>query len=434
MEESVSTLQFTTIGDVIRRYREQANLSITQLANLSGVHKGVISKIELGDTKRPELRTIKAIAHVLEIPYQEIVEHYIDVEKRVEALKELLIETVEFSNEPLVSKVALKLLESPQEDTYNAIEQLYLLTENLEETDFKLMLYKIIAKYARERGVPPYVAKSLLQIYLIERLDLKQMEESFKAGEEILHYVDFLSQEERITYYFRMGLQAFAIKKYPQCIELCEAGLALEVAETELKARAYLAMINSYYFLDNFDAVEKHLDVFEKFTYDFVSDATKTTRGIVKAKLKQFDIAIPLLRRCLDEVSKDIKIHVVTELLEVFFQTEDMVSIAELLTREEEFLPTNPQTPYKHIAVGMYYQYKGDYLMRIGHIDAGMESYVTSLKSYGTVNAQEEIIKCMDDIFSFFAKNSKPMDLHFVEMIHKVYNNSIGKKRKKGCV
>lgn len=430
MDESVGTLQFTTIGDIIKKHREQASLSITQLSNLSGVHKGVISKIELGDTKRPELRTIKAISHVLEIPYQKIVAHYIDVEKRVETLKELLLEAVQFANEPLVSKVAIKLLESPQEDTYNAIEQLYLLTKNLTETAFQLLLYKIIAQYARERGVPPYVAKSLLQIYLIERLDLKQMEDSFKAGEEILYYVDFLSQEEKIIYYFRMGLQAFAIKKYKQCIELCEAGLALETTETELKARAYLAMINSYYFLDNFDAVEKHLDVFEKFRYDFVTDATKTTRGIVKARLKKYDTAIPLLRRCLDEVSKDIKIHVVTELLDVYFQTEDMDSIAELLAREEEFLPDSPQTPYKHVSIGIYHQHKGNYMVRMGQLDAGMNSYVTSLQAYGTVNAEEEIVKCMADIFSYFSNNSKSMDLHFVDMIHQVYNNYIGKNRK----
>ena len=430
MDENVGTLQFTTIGDIIKKHREQANLSITQLSNLSGVHQGVISKIELGDTKRPELRTIKAISRVLEIPYQKIVAHYIDLEKRVETLKELFLEAVQFANKPLVSKVAIKLLESPQEDTYNAIEQLYLLTKNLTGTAFQLLLYKIIAQYARERGVPPYVAKSLLQIYLIERQDLKKMEDSFKAGEEILYYVDFLSQEEKITYYFRMGLQAFAIKKYKQCIELCEAGLALETTETELKARAYLAMINSYYFLDNFDEVEKHLDVFEKFRYDFVTDAAKTTRGIVKARLKKFDTAIPLLRRCLDEVSKDIKIHVVTELLDVYFQTEDMDSIAELLAREEEFLPDSPQTPYKHVSIGIYHQHKGNYMVRIGQLEAGMNSYVTSLQAYGTVNAEEEIVKCMADIFSYFSNNSKSMDLHFVDMIHQVYNNYIGKNRK----
>ncbi|WP_083989774.1 helix-turn-helix domain-containing protein [Brevibacillus sp. WF146] len=44
---------------------------MTQLANLAGIHKAVISKIENGDTKRPEWKTIKAIASILDIPYEQ---------------------------------------------------------------------------------------------------------------------------------------------------------------------------------------------------------------------------------------------------------------------------------------------------------------------------------------------------------------------------
>ncbi|USG66424.1 helix-turn-helix domain-containing protein [Brevibacillus ruminantium] len=425
MEESVSTLQFTTIGDVIKRYREQANLSITQLANMSGVHKGVISKIELGDTKRPELRTIKAIAHVLEIPYQEIVEHYIDVEKRVEALKELLMEAVEFSNEPLVSKVALKLLESPQEDTYNAIKQLYLLTENLADTAFKLMLYKIIARYARERGVPPYVAKSLLQIYLIERLDLKQMEESFKAGEEILHYVDFLSQEERIIYYFRMGLQAFAIKRYKQCIELCEAGLALETTQTELKARAYLAMINSYLLTENYEAVESHLVFYELLDYSFVKESAKLTRAIVKARKKEYNIAIPMLKSCLEEISEHARIHVINELLRVYFEVGDTELISELLTKEEQYLVFDAKTPYKHSSLGEYFKYKGNFYFNTGKFDEGVTSYLNSMLAYGRINDHEEITKCMSDLIASYVSYGKGIDALSTQKLKQVYNELI---------
>jgi transcriptional regulator with XRE-family HTH domain len=430
MEGYGSVLLYTTIGELIQKYREQANLSITQLANVAGIHKTVISKIENGDTKRPEWKTIKAISRSLEIPTQQIVEHYMELEQRPDALLELLLEAIELSDMRLVSSVALKFLESPREETYTLLERLYNFTGTVADTEVRLSLYNQIVRYARERGVPQYIAKGLLQKYLIERLDLKRLEESFRVGEEILHYVDFLTQEEQILFYFRMALHAHNTKKYEQCIEFCKAGLALETADTELTARAYLAMINSYYFLDNYDAVEQHLDVFEKFDYGFIPDAAKTTRGIVKAKKKEFDVAIPILRNCLDEVSKDIKIHAANELLEVFFQTGDMDSIAELLKREEEILPTNPKTPYKHISVGRYYQQKAKFQTSIGLVDEGMGSYMTSLKAYGTVNAFEEIMKCMNDIFSYFTDNSKSMDLQYVEMINVMYNSIVSKFQK----
>ncbi len=423
------TLLYSTLGELIQEYRNRAGLTISELARQCGIHKGVISKIEMGDTKRPELRTIKPIAKLLEIPIPEILEYYLDVEQRPDVLLELIKEAVELSNTPLITKTALRFLQTPYEESYILIERLYDFTENLADTSIKLSLYDVIIKYARERGMQRFLAKGLLQKYLIERNDLKRMEESFRNGEEILHYTKFLSKEERITFYFRMGLHAFAIKKYEKCIELCEAGLEEEASDNELKARAYLAMINSLYFLNEYNAVEKHLDVFEKFEYDFVHDAAKTTRGIVKAKKKEFDVAIPILRNCLEKGDKDIKLHAANELLEVFFQLGDMDSIAELLKKEKEILPDNPQTPYKHISVGMYFQYKGKFQTSIGLQDDGMESYIKSLKAYGMVNAFEEITNCMNDIFSFFIENSRSLDLQYLEMINEVYNNIINGKK-----
>jgi transcriptional regulator with XRE-family HTH domain len=64
MGGSGNVLLYTTIGELIRKYRERANLTITQLANLAGIHKAVISKIENGDTKRPEWKTIKSIQRI----------------------------------------------------------------------------------------------------------------------------------------------------------------------------------------------------------------------------------------------------------------------------------------------------------------------------------------------------------------------------------
>ena len=139
------------------------------------------------------------------------------------------------------------------------MEHLFNLTTTFEDNEAKLTLYNVIVKYARQHGVPKYIAKGLYQKYLIEREDLKRLEESFKVGEEGLHYIDFLSDNEKITFYFRMSLHAHNIKKYFECIELCGAGIPLEEKDTELKARAYLAMINSYSELHNYDNVESHL-------------------------------------------------------------------------------------------------------------------------------------------------------------------------------
>lgn len=431
MPQAVNALLYTTIGDLIRQYREQANLTISQLGQLTGIHKGVISKIENGDTKRPELKTIKSLSHVLEIPYAQIVEHYIEVEQRTEALRELLLEAIAFANKPLITKVALKFLESSQEESDTALERLHQLAADVESTDIQLLLYDLIITYSRQRGIQRFLAKGLLQKYLIERMDLKRLEDSYRIGEEILHYLDFLSREEKITYYFRMALHAHNIKKYIHCIELAEAGLAIRPPDSELKARAYLAMINSYYFLEEYQAVEHHLEIFRQFPYDFVPEAAKLTLALVKARKKEYHLAVGMLEECLHEISEHSRIHVVNELLDTYFHLGAMEAITKLLEWEDSLLSLKPQTPYQFLAIGRYFQLKGKFLCHTGRFDEGVESYVRSFESYGQVSAFQEIAHCMYDVLTQFSQHAIEIKLYYVERLKMVYNTIIGSNSKR---
>lgn len=271
-----------------------------------------------------------------------------------------------------MERVSLKILQSPNEKIEKALERLYSFANSIAiaETNDEICLdlFKVIANYARQCGEPKYIAKALLKKYLIERNDLKRLEETFRMGEEVLYYTDFLTIEEKIIYYFRMALHAHNTQKYSMCIELCQKGLALETSNTELKARAYLAMINSYFFLDNFDAVEQHLDVFEEFEYDFVVESTKINRATTKARKKDYEVAIPMLRSYMDELHKENKIHVVNELLEIHLELGNMDDIEEVLMNEKAILPANPQTPYKHRSIGAYYQLKGRFQTKLGRL------------------------------------------------------------------
>ncbi|UFJ40526.1 helix-turn-helix transcriptional regulator [Brevibacillus humidisoli] len=431
MEDRADNILYTTIGEVIRRLREKANLTLTQLAHLSGISKAAISKIENGETKRPEFRTIKPIAEVLDIPHEQIVESYIEVEQRIDVLQELLLDAIKLSNKSLLSKIALRFLQSPYEESYTLIERLYQLTNEVRDGEIRLSLYDLIIKYARERGMQRFLAKGLLQKYLIERLDLKKLEDSYRAGEEILHYTDFLSREEKITFYFRMGLHAHNIKRYKECIELCMAGLAEDTAINELKARAHLAMINSLLLIGQYDEVERQLKVYETYRFGFVEESAKLTRAIVKAKKREYDRAVPMLRACLDDISEHSRIHVVNELLSIYLEIGDLESVSSLLHTEDRVLNFDVNTPYKHASLGAYYRYKGAYQFRAGMFEEGMKSYQTSLLAYGEISAHQEITECMNDILSFYTTHGKSIDFYSVQQLKEVYNKLMKKKEKK---
>ncbi len=55
------------IGPVIRRRREEMNLSQGRLAELAGLSQGYLSKIEKGSVRSPGLQSVYSLATVLEI-------------------------------------------------------------------------------------------------------------------------------------------------------------------------------------------------------------------------------------------------------------------------------------------------------------------------------------------------------------------------------
>ncbi|WP_068792107.1 helix-turn-helix domain-containing protein [Brevibacillus laterosporus] len=422
------SLTFTSLGELVKGKRINLGLSLSELSRKTGVSKGILSKIESGETKRPELRNLKLIADGLQIPYDDIVELYIEIEHRNSILEDFLWEAIDISSPSLIEKVALKFLEDPKKDTFESLEAIFAIANTITNNDSRLALYNTIIKYARIHGIPMYIAKGLYQKYLIDRQDLKRMDKSFKDGEEILHYVDFLSHEDKVTYYYKMSLQAYALKKYKAGIELCLKGLEEDTSTDELKARAYLAMINSMSRLGRYSDVENYLEEFEKFNYPFVNEASQLTRAIVKVRKKEYSTAIPLLEECFNNISGESRIHVVNELLEIHLSMNNMDYISNILYRENEYLNLSPKTPYKHLSVGRYYRYKGIYQMNKKQIEKGVESFIKSLLSFGEVNAYFEINECMNDIISGFLNCSEPMSLHYLKRLKLVYNKIIGNR------
>ncbi|WP_088832052.1 helix-turn-helix domain-containing protein [Paenibacillus tyrfis] len=408
-------VKLKTISDIIFQLRKEKNLTYAELEELTGVSKSVLNRIERGETKRLEFKNLKAIATTFPAQYSEIMECYLEEENRINTLFEVLEEVTTCEESfLLVPKVGARILELHTVKTEESLQRLFDFTRTVNHDSLKISLYAIIIKYSRERGVPYYVAKGLLQKYLIERNDFEKLEESFQSGQEILHYTNFLSREEKTTSYFRMALHAYAIKKFEECIQLCEKGLLLEEEDTELKARVYLAMINSFSQLRDYEAVERHLNIFEKMKNDFVVVPAKATRAFTKARKREYDVAIPMLRKYLEELGKEYRLHIADELLEIYFQLGDLESIAEILEKEEELLPEHPQTPHKYTTVGRFHRYKGFYQLSKGLLDEGIENYVKSLESFGSVNALEEKDKFMKELLSYHIKLSKPLDLKHI--------------------
>ena len=61
-------LDDTPLGNLLRSRRQEAGLSLGQLAGLTGLHKSYLARLELGEVRRPAAENLQCIAAALELP------------------------------------------------------------------------------------------------------------------------------------------------------------------------------------------------------------------------------------------------------------------------------------------------------------------------------------------------------------------------------
>ncbi|MCE5172559.1 helix-turn-helix domain-containing protein [Paenibacillus profundus] len=153
------------IGELIHDTRRASNITLTLLSELSGINKGTISRIENGEIKQPDFSTVRILATSLKIPFETLVDYYVEVEKRAELLFDILQTTIlQRGSTELIRKVAAKYLKAPNEDSVDLTEKLYQIIAPIEDDSIKLSLYNLIIEHSRSHGIMPYIAKGLYQL------------------------------------------------------------------------------------------------------------------------------------------------------------------------------------------------------------------------------------------------------------------------------
>ncbi|EHQ59281.1 DNA-binding protein, partial [Paenibacillus dendritiformis C454] len=98
--------QLLSIGELIQCYRRNRGMTLSQLSELTGINKETLSKIENGDVKRPEYKTIHPLADTLQIPLETLVDLHITRDKRADTLLFVLQDVIQHSGTAeLVTKV-----------------------------------------------------------------------------------------------------------------------------------------------------------------------------------------------------------------------------------------------------------------------------------------------------------------------------------------
>ncbi|MCE5168248.1 helix-turn-helix domain-containing protein [Paenibacillus profundus] len=411
-----------TIGGLIHQYRREAGMTLSQLSELTGIHKGTISRIENEDVKRPEFATVRPLATALKIPFEKLTELYIEIENRADALLSMLQGVIqETGNEELINKVGLKFLESPNEDSQTLIERLYSLVNGLEDQRIKLSLYMLIISYSRDHGIMRFLAKGLLQAYLIKRDDFSKLEAIYQAGLHIVHYTTFLSNEEALTLHYKLGVHAYNLMKYEECVDLCKYVIKNENTQSKIKANALYLTGLAYDCLGDHEKWEAYLKDYGSYNIPGVEENKKVTNALVNSRTGNMNLAIEQLKQLIPNVTDRNFIIIITRLFEIYLQYNDVHAARQLFAYEDKIKNIPVTTPITQLNIAYYYRLKGKTLIG-DDIEGSFDSFYKSSLEYASISKFDEAFESLSLVSKELLNNTSLINVETISKIDLLYD------------
>ncbi|SYX82149.1 XRE family transcriptional regulator [Paenibacillus alvei] len=273
-----------TLGELIRRYRDELNMTQQELANRSGVNNKRVSFLEYGGAPR-DYAILQSIFSVLHIPTYEVVTALANTKIHSEIWLSFLQQLVSSEDDiSLAREVMVHLMASQDKNSEVGFEKLLsIVQQGSGNLGTRLELMDEAIMYAQRRGLQTYVAKGLFYRYLVERDDFSKMEETYHSGKKVLACAEDLASEDRIILYYKLGVHAFTLYKYNESIELGKLLLACDKTESTYKAYSILLISTSYYYKSHFELAEQYLNRIHLTRFPFLRDHV----SFMKSKLHE---------------------------------------------------------------------------------------------------------------------------------------------------
>ncbi|MGN7470573.1 helix-turn-helix domain-containing protein [Brevibacillus sp. SAFN-007a] len=413
----------TNVGDFLYEWRNKNGFSLEEVAKLSGVNKHVLAMIEEGDTKRPTYATVKKMAQVPGFPYPSLIGCLLETVQSGDTLRFILEDVVNKNYESLVSRVAYKFLDSPRTDPFLSVDYLLQYTRSVENGRMKMVLFDTIISFTRTRGIPFYLAKALLERYLAERDDFSRLRETYQRGSELLFYSEHLNASESITFFYRIGIHAYALREYDKCIYLCKKALEKDSFDHPLRAEALSSIVASYLNMGDSILADFYLQEYTRSRYsDYKKDHA---RALLFRNNGEYDAAIEIYKSLLESLDRERRITILVDLIEVYLSVGRRDAIRELIASENDYLPSdNVNNPRRIEKLAKYYYLKGVFMISVDRLEEGVDHYLQSAAYYGKIGQSHETMQIISEILKSYRDSGQNIPLYILEKMIEICNNS----------
>ncbi|MCR8845050.1 helix-turn-helix domain-containing protein [Paenibacillus sp. SC116] len=422
----LSSVTSLSLGDLIHQYRTKSNVTLSELARITEVSKGTLSKLENGEVQKPEYYKLQAVTEALGIPFEEYIELYIKVEKSPSSVLRIFSEAIA-RNCPTktVVRIAERYLTIAKGESYDVIAKFFDIAIQKSETELKLELLQMLIDYSRSHGIMPYIAKGLFQKYLIDRNDFTKLSETYQSGRYLLNYAGFLNERERLLLYYCLAVHAFSLQNHKESIELSEYVIENDLTDSEFRANAIFNACNSYFYLNDMDKGIYYFQEYKKFSFPFVQDNIRYMNGRISARYGDVNLGIAQLEEYLRGASEYNLVYTIVLLMELYLDKGKLDEVKKLFIYENmmiKSLSDAQTTPEKRGKLACFYKLKGDWLREKDEISEAFEYYRKSALEYAQISYYEEAFNSLSLITNSTLISFNGLNRKAIEELNLVFN------------
>ncbi|TQR29423.1 helix-turn-helix domain-containing protein [Brevibacillus brevis] len=392
-----------TLGNLFNDRRQKRGLSIAEVARQTGITRKTIERIELGLIKHPKLETVESLTTLLEIHFTEYIPIYVQFEINRDKLEGILAKAVSYQKKELLLPIVCQYVTVADTEIVKGMARLMDFAAGLENKQQAAVLYSAIAKQALSYGLLKVLAKALFQEYMIIR-DINARE-TYRLGERVIGYSEFLSREDRLEAHYKVGVHAHLLELYRESLEILQPIIDdKKLNEGRLKEKTLHAYYNNLIELKEFLEADKYLELYATEYNKHENSYYLVDKARIFAATGMTQEAIPILEAHLKKNEmNNATVNAVLELIKIYLElgkTSEALKFADYENKLARIIEIDSiKGPFNKLHYGIYLRWMGKAFYSAQDYKMTTEFFLKSMEVFADSKMEKAFLKTEQELF-----------------------------------
>ncbi|WP_374015995.1 hypothetical protein ABU162_16690 [Paenibacillus thiaminolyticus] len=226
-----------------------------------------------------------------------------------------------------------------------------------------------------------------------------------------------MSSEDRITFYYKLGIHAYNLFLYPKSIDLALHVIQEAKSDNEYYVHALFILRGAYYQIGDYDKSEYYTRLYSQFDGPYIKENTLLMNALLNSKKGKTDVAVAQLTSLLETCDQGLALSALNQLMIIYLQEHRLSEAEKVLSypiRTEQIDDNNPNTISQ---LAEYYYYRAKYFIAAGEFERGVYESLEGAFHFSRVDDVRQEKRCIHLIMQSHLTMGIPMTLPTMEKL-----------------